>query len=66
MATRSIGYAEALDPQILNILRCPVTAGALTQRGDVLVGIDDETVRYPIQHGVPKLLPDSAEPEGKP
>ena len=66
MATSSCGHAASLDPRILKILRCPVTEGALTQRGDVLVVVDDQSIRYPIQHGVPTLLPDSAEPEGHP
>jgi len=64
MGTRFAGYAAALEPQILNLLRCPLTHSALVQRGDALVCVDDETIRYPIQHGVPTLLPDSAEPEG--
>lgn len=58
--------ADAIEPRILEILRCPVTGSALTQRGGALLAVADETIRYPIQHGVPKLLADAAEPEGKP
>lgn len=52
--------APAIEPSILEILRCPATGSALTQRGGALVAVADETIRYPIQHGVPTLLPDSA------
>jgi len=57
--------ASAVEPEVLEILRCPVTGSALIQRGGALVAVADETIRYPIQYGVPKLLADAAEPEGK-
>lgn len=56
--------APVIAPEILEILRCPATGSALTQRGDELVTLTHETIRYPIQHGVPRLLTDSATSEG--
>lgn len=50
--------AAGLDPAILEILRCPATGSPLRQEADELVALDDATYRYPIQHGVPKLLAD--------
>ncbi|NLS08938.1 hypothetical protein HGQ17_02755 [Nesterenkonia sp. MY13] len=46
-----------LDPAVLEILRCPVTGSRLTQEGSELVTVDDPARRYPIDQGVPKLLP---------
>lgn len=56
--------APAVSPEILEILRCPVTGSPLILRGEDLVARDDETIRYPIQHGVPRLLTHSATSEG--
>lgn len=41
---------------ILELFRCPVTGSPLRQDGDVLIAVQDETKRYPVEHGVPKLL----------
>lgn len=50
-----------LPESLLAVLRCPATGSPLRQDGDELVAVEDETTRYPIEHGVPKLLPaDSA------
>ena len=56
--------APLIAPEILEILRCPATGSALTQRGEELVAVGCEAIRYPIQHGVPRLLTDSATSEG--
>ncbi|WP_300342227.1 Trm112 family protein [Nesterenkonia sp.] len=45
-----------IHPQILNILRCPVTGSPLRQEGDALIAVEDPQRRYPIRHGVPTLL----------
>ncbi|WP_202912048.1 Trm112 family protein [Nesterenkonia muleiensis] len=49
----------ALDPAVLRILRCPVTGSPLRQDGEELIAINDETRRYPIESGVPRLLKDN-------
>ncbi|GAA1453736.1 Trm112 family protein [Nesterenkonia lacusekhoensis] len=52
---------STLPASLLEVLRCPVTGSPLRQDGDELVAVEDETMRYPIEHGVPTLLPaDSA------
>lgn len=50
-----------LSPELLTVLRCPVTGSALVQEGDELVATaadDSGTVpRYRIEDGIPLLLP---------
>ncbi|GHG48604.1 hypothetical protein GCM10012320_16010 [Sinomonas cellulolyticus] len=50
-----------LSPSLLAILRCPVTGSPLVQEGDALVatepGPDGTAPRYPIEDGIPVLLP---------
>ncbi|WP_022872291.1 Trm112 family protein [Nesterenkonia alba] len=48
----------AVDPAILTILRCPTTGSPLRQEGDDLVATEDPALRYPIDRGVPRLLPE--------
>lgn len=48
---------EALDPEFLAILRCPLSRAALVQDGAWLVSTDPATRRrYPIEDGFPVLL----------
>jgi uncharacterized protein YbaR (Trm112 family) len=55
---------KKIDPQLLEILVCPVTRSRLTQEGDELVGAVGG-LRYPIRDGIPVLLADEAKlPEG--
>ncbi|MDN5754905.1 MAG: hypothetical protein L0J68_02880 [Micrococcaceae bacterium] len=59
-----------ITPQLLEILRCPVTGSTLTQDGDALVasGEDDRgsTPRYRLHEGIPIMLgPTPAEDAGK-
>lgn len=53
-----------LTPELLSVLRCPVTGSALIQQNDVLVsstnGPHGEPLRYVIDEGIPVLLPDTA------
>lgn len=59
--------AQTLTPQVLAILRCPVTRSGLVQEGDWLVAERPEgaELRYPIKDGIPVLLMDEATlPEG--
>ncbi|EMY32487.1 hypothetical protein D477_019913 [Arthrobacter crystallopoietes BAB-32] len=50
-----------LSPELLAILRCPVTFSPLMQEGSELVataaGADGVKRRYPIEQGIPLLLP---------
>ncbi|WP_347110340.1 Trm112 family protein [Paenarthrobacter sp. S56] len=50
-----------VSPELLSILRCPVTGSQLVQEGEELVsteaGADGEKVRYGIEDGIPLLLP---------
>ena len=56
--------SNAIDPQLLEILVCPLTRSPLIQEGDRLVAAVGG-LRYPIRDGIPVLLIDEAElPEG--
>lgn len=58
---------QTLSPQVLAILRCPLTRSPLRLDGDWLVAEQPEGagLRYPIKDGIPVLLMDEAElPEG--
>ncbi|MFK7787990.1 MAG: Trm112 family protein [Phycisphaeraceae bacterium] len=58
---------QALTPDVLAILRCPLTRSSLRQEGDELVAEVPEGagLRYPIKDGIPVLLMDEATlPEG--
>ncbi|MCR1160634.1 MULTISPECIES: Trm112 family protein [Micrococcaceae] len=50
-----------VSPELLSILRCPVTGSPLVQEGDELVAsvaaADGEKLRYSIEDGIPLLLP---------
>ena len=52
---------NVIDPQLLDILRCPTSGLPLKIDGDGLVS-GDGSRRYPVIGGVPCLMPDSAEP----
>lgn len=49
-----------LNPQILSILRCPLTRSPLRQDGDYLVA-EVGGLRYPLRQGIPVLLVEEAE-----
>ncbi len=50
-----------ISPELLSVLRCPVTGSTLVQEGDELVstaaGESGEKLRYAIEDGIPLLLP---------
>ncbi len=51
----------AVDPQLLEILVCPVTKGPLRYdraRGELVS--DQARLAYPIRDGIPIMLPDEA------
>lgn len=51
-----------LDPELLDVLVCPLTRSKLTQEGDELVATlpPGAGLRYPIRDGIPILLIDEA------
>jgi hypothetical protein len=56
--------SHPIDPELLNILVCPITRSKLRQEGDELVA-EVGGLRYPIRDNIPVLLPDEAKlPEG--
>ena len=50
-----------ISPELLSVLRCPVTGSSLVQEGEELVasaaGPDGVRPRYAIEDGIPLLLP---------
>ena len=50
-----------ISPELLSVLRCPVTGSRLVQEGDELVstvaGESGAKLRYAIEDGIPLLLP---------
>ena len=50
-----------ISPELLSVLRCPVTGSPLLQEGEELVtaadGPSGEKLRYAIEDGIPLLLP---------
>jgi len=55
---------QSLDPDLLQILVCPLTRSPLHQDGDYLVGAVGG-LRYPVRDGIPVLLVDQTQlPEG--
>lgn len=50
-----------ISPELLSVLRCPVTGSTLVQDGEELVtttaGENGEKLRYTIEDGIPLLLP---------
>lgn len=50
----------SLKPQVLEMLRCPVTGSPLRQQGQELVA-ESGGRRYPIRGGIVILLPEAGE-----
>ncbi|WP_427173947.1 Trm112 family protein [Arthrobacter sp. 92] len=50
-----------ISPELLSVLRCPVTGSPLVQEGEELVstaaGTSGAKLRYRIEDGIPLLLP---------
>ena len=51
--------SNRLDPQILEILRCPLTKSKLRQEGDWLIA-ETGGLSYPVRDGIPVMLPEEA------
>jgi uncharacterized protein YbaR (Trm112 family) len=55
---------NTVDPELLSILRCPLTRSPLRQDGDFLIA-EVGGLRYPVRDGIPVMLIEEAElPEG--
>ena len=52
--------SNRLDPQILEILRCPLTKSKLRQEGDWLIA-EEGGLRYPVRDGFPVMLMEEAQ-----
>lgn len=52
----------AVDPQLLEILRCPACRGELTPPGAEAMSCRACGLVYPVRDGVPILLVDEARP----
>lgn len=50
---------NAIDPDLLSLLRCPLTRSPLRQDGDFLVA-EVGGLRYPVRDGIPVMLAEEA------
>ena len=56
--------ARAVDPALLEMLRCPLTLSRLRLEGEELVA-EVGGLRYPVREGIPQMLPEEARlPDG--
>jgi uncharacterized protein YbaR (Trm112 family) len=56
--------SNAIDPDLLSILRCPLTRSKLRQEGDFLIA-EVGGLRYPVRDGIPVMLVEEARlPDG--
>jgi uncharacterized protein YbaR (Trm112 family) len=51
--------ANTVEPDLLSILRCPITHSKLHQEGDFLVA-EVGGLRYPVREGIPVMLAEEA------
>jgi uncharacterized protein YbaR (Trm112 family) len=55
---------NTVDPDLLSILRCPLTRSPLRQEGDFLTA-EVGGLKYPVKDGIPVMLVEEAQlPEG--
>ena len=52
--------SNQIDPELLSILRCPLTRSKLRQEGDFLVA-ETGGLRYPVRDGIPVMLVEEAQ-----
>jgi len=63
-STKSPVISNTLDPDLLEILRCPLTRSKLRQEGDCLIA-ENGGLRYPVRDGIPVMLIEEARlPDG--
>lgn len=51
--------SNQVEPDLLNLLRCPVTRSRLRQEGDWLIA-EEGGLAYPVREGIPVMLPEEA------
>ena len=51
--------SNTIDPELLTILRCPLTRSRLRQEGDFLIA-ETGGLAYPIRDGIPIMLEEEA------
>jgi uncharacterized protein YbaR (Trm112 family) len=51
--------SNQIDPELLSILRCPLTRSALRQEGDFLIS-EIGGLAYPVRDGIPVMLVEEA------
>ena len=51
--------SNQIDPDLLSILRCPLTRSKLRQEGDFLIA-DVGNLAYPVRDGIPVMLVEEA------
>ncbi len=57
-------YSNQIDPELLKLLRCPLTHSPLRQEGDYLIS-EVGGLAYPVRDGIPVMLAEEARlPEG--
>jgi uncharacterized protein YbaR (Trm112 family) len=52
--------SNIIDPELMSILRCPLTRSKLRQEGDRLVA-EKGGLKYPVRDGIPVMLIEEAE-----
>lgn len=52
-------HSNQLDPELLEILRCPLTRSRLRQDGDFLIS-EVGGLAYPVRDGIPVMLVEEA------
>lgn len=52
-------YSNVIDPELLDLLRCPLTRSRLRQDGDHLVA-EVGGLSYPVRDGIPVMLIEEA------
>lgn len=55
----TIAASNVVDPELLSILRCPLTRSPLRQEGDWLIA-EVGGLRYPVRDGIPVMLVEEA------
>jgi uncharacterized protein YbaR (Trm112 family) len=51
--------SNLVRPEVLEILRCPITRSRLRQEGDFLIA-EVGGLSYPVRDGIPVMLPEEA------
>jgi uncharacterized protein YbaR (Trm112 family) len=57
--TNSSSSSNQIDPELLAILRCPLTRSKLRQEGDFLIA-EVGGLAYPVRDGIPVMLVEEA------